>query len=468
MSSRLRSFLTSNGLLAGLAAAFLLAVLATATLTFVAVRDAVLAWWEAPRVEAAVHTPAPPPNVPTLSPDQVLQTNRLAPTPRPWDGQSRINILLLGLDYRDWEAGQGPPRSDSMILLSVDPASKTAGMLSIPRDLWVNRPSGFGYGKINTAYMLGEAYQLDGGGPGMAMQAVSDLLGVGVDYYARVDFETFATFVDEIGGVKIDVPETITVDLLGDAPSKTLQPGVQTLSGEIALAYARARNTAGSDFDRARRQQQILLGIRDRILTFDMLPSLIQRAPYLYYQMQAGIDTNLTFDYLVKLAWLMKDIPAGNIHYGIIGPEQVEPMVSADGQSILVYDPQAVRELRDDIFSPYGKIEPLAAETPDAALLQAEAARIYVQNGTFTPGLASHTADMLRRQGFTVAEVGNADEEYLRTTVIDYTGNPYTLQSLIETLDIAEGQVFSSYLPQAEYDLVLILGRDWAEKEGKQ
>ncbi len=464
MLSRLRTFLTSNGLLAGLSAAFFIAVLATAALTFIVVRDAVISWWQAPRVEAAVHTPTPLPNVPTLAPDQVLQTNRLAPTPVPWDGQSRINILLLGLDARDWEAGQGPPRSDSMILVSVDPATKSAGMLSIPRDLWVNLPNNFGYGKINTAYMLGEAYQLDGGGPGMAMQAVSELLGMPVHYYARVDFNTFVRFVDEIGGVKIDVPETITVDLLGDGTQKTLQPGVQTLPGEIALAYARARNTAGSDFDRARRQQQVLLGIRERIISFDLLPTLVQRAPYLYYQMQEGVDTNLTFDYLVKLAWLLKDIPSENIHHGVIGPEQVEISTSYDGQSILIYDPQALRELRDDIFSPYGRIEPLAAGTPDSALLEAEAARIQVQNGTLTPGLAARTAEMLEGQGFTVAGVGNADQEYLRTTVIDYTGNPYTLQSLIAALGIEESQVFSSYLPEAEYDLVVILGRDWAAR----
>ncbi|RMF48043.1 MAG: LytR family transcriptional regulator [Anaerolineae bacterium] len=464
MPSRLRNILYSNSLLWGLGAAFLVAVLATAVLTFIVVRDAVVSWWQAPRVEAAIHTPTPLPNVPTLAPNQVLQTNQLAPTPQPWDGQSRINILLLGLDYRDWEAGQGPPRSDSMILLSIDPPSKTAGMLSIPRDLWVNLPNGFGYGKINTAYMLGEAYQLDGGGPGMAMQAVSNLLGMPVDYYARVDFDTFVRFVDEIGGVKINVPETITVDLLGDGTQKTLQPGVQTLSGEIALAYARARHTAGGDFDRARRQQQVLLAVRDRILDFNLLPDLMQRAPYIYYQAQEGIDTNLTFDYAIKLAWLMLDIPPENIHHGIIGPEQVDISTSYDGQSILVYDPQALLELRDDIFSTYGRIEPAAAGTPDAALLRAEAARIFVQNGTSVTGLGARTRDYLEQQGFDIAGVGNADQLYPYTTVIDYTGNPYTLKSLIASMGIADSQIFTSYDPAATYDVILIVGDDWAQQ----
>jgi len=100
-----------------------------------------------------------------------------------WDGGSRINVLFIGLDYRDWLAGEGPPRSDTMILFTIDPITKSAGMLSIPRDLWVNIP-GFNYGPINTAYALGEANKLPGGGPGLAMKTVSQFIGVPLQYYA--------------------------------------------------------------------------------------------------------------------------------------------------------------------------------------------------------------------------------------------------------------------------------------------
>jgi polyisoprenyl-teichoic acid--peptidoglycan teichoic acid transferase len=107
--------------------------------------------------------------------------------PPAWDGASRINILFIGLDARDLEVNNGPPRTDSMILFTVDPISKTAGMLSIPRDMWVNIP-GFGYSRINTAYPSGEGAQLPGGGPGLAMKTVSQFIGVPVDYYVQVDF----------------------------------------------------------------------------------------------------------------------------------------------------------------------------------------------------------------------------------------------------------------------------------------
>ncbi|MFU8827689.1 MAG: LCP family protein, partial [Brevefilum sp.] len=102
------------------------------------------------------------------------------PSPEPWDGISRVNLLLMGLDYRDWEAGE-TPRTDTMMVLTYDPLSKTAGMLSIPRDLWVPIP-GFEYNKINTAYYLGEVYNLPGGGPGLAMKTVEELVGVPIHY----------------------------------------------------------------------------------------------------------------------------------------------------------------------------------------------------------------------------------------------------------------------------------------------
>jgi hypothetical protein len=122
--------------------------------------------------------------------------------PPAWDGASRINILLIGLDYRDWEAGLGAPRSDTMILLTIDPLTRTAGMLSIPRDMWVNIP-GFGYSRINTAYSSGEGNKLPGGGPELARKTVEQFIGVPVQYYAQIDFFTFVEFIDLIGGIDV-------------------------------------------------------------------------------------------------------------------------------------------------------------------------------------------------------------------------------------------------------------------------
>ncbi len=145
----------------------------------------------------------------------------LPPTPVPvdilppaWDGASRINILFIGLDYRDWIANEGPPRSDTMILFTVDPLTKSAGMLSIPRDMWVDIP-GVGYSRINTAYSSGEANQFPGGGPGLAMKTVEHFIGVPVHYYAQIDFGTFTDFIDYLGGIDVYVDQDLVLDLVG-------------------------------------------------------------------------------------------------------------------------------------------------------------------------------------------------------------------------------------------------------------
>jgi LCP family protein required for cell wall assembly len=149
-----------------------------------------------------------------------------------WDGGSRVNVLFIGVDYRDWEAGEGAPRSDTMILFTLDPVSKTAGMISIPRDMWVNIP-GSGYGRINTAYSIGAGLGLPGGGPGLAMKTVEQFLGVPVHYYAQVEFNTFVEMIDTIGGVDVLVTERLRLDPLGSGKDKIiLTPGMRHLNGE--------------------------------------------------------------------------------------------------------------------------------------------------------------------------------------------------------------------------------------------
>ena len=144
-----------------------------------------------------------------------------------WDGVSRVNILIMGLDYRDWSAGEDASRTDSMMVLTIEPSSMTAGLLSIPRDLWVNVP-GFGQNKINTAYFLGESNNMPGGGPALATQTVEEFLGIDIQYYAQIDFYTFVQFVDFIGGAKLDIPQFIELEIPGREVDVKLEPGGTT------------------------------------------------------------------------------------------------------------------------------------------------------------------------------------------------------------------------------------------------
>lgn len=382
------------------------------------------------------------------------------PTLTPWDGAGRVTILLMGLDYRDWAAGSGASRSDTMILLSLDPLTRSAGILSIPRDTWVAIP-GFTHAKINTAHYLGDAHKLPGGGPGLAVKTVEQFLGVPVNYYAVIDFAAFVRFIDEIGGVKIDVPAEITIDLLGDGSStiKKLKPGVQVLPGEWALAYARNRKTANGDFDRAERQQQVILAIRDRILSFDLLPILIQKAPTLYQELSAGIRTNLELDNAIKLAVLAQEVPKENIKQGVIGRGYMVFGRSPDNLSINIPIPDKVRLLRDEIFGTTGALGPLTPGSP-AEQLAAEGATVAVYNGSRVTDLAARTAEHLRAQGGQVVELGEAEQSYSATTVVDHTGSPYMVKYLVNLLGIQESRIRLEYDPNSPVDVELYLGHD--------
>jgi LCP family protein required for cell wall assembly len=282
---------------------------------------------------------------------------RLESTPQPWDGTSRVTLLIMGVDYRDWISGEGAPRSDTMMLVSVDPVTFQASMLSIPRDLWVEIP-GFTYNRINTAYMLGEAYNLPGGGPGLAMKAVENLIGVPIQYYAVVDFYSFERLVDEIGGIDILVYEPMWISPI-DSDSIWVEAKPYRFNGAEALAYARVRYVGGGDFGRAERQQQVILAIMDRIVGADMLPTLINRAPVIYQEVSSGVRTNLSLEQIISLAWLALKVPKENIQSGVISPPSMVGFYTRpDGAQVLRFVPDQIRELRDKLFVDTSALSP--------------------------------------------------------------------------------------------------------------
>ncbi|MBU1661764.1 MAG: LCP family protein [Chloroflexi bacterium] len=380
----------------------------------------------------------------------------------PWDGTGRVTVLVMGLDYRDWLAGEGPPRTDTMMLLTLDPLSNTAGMLSVPRDLWVSIP-GFENGRINTAYFLGEAYQMPGGGPGLAVKTVEQLLGVEINYYAQVDFGAFIRFVDELGGVKVDVPKKIKIDPIVGDPIK-LKPERQTLDGELALAYARARNSEGGDLDRALRQQQVIFGIRERLLEPEDLSLLITKAPALYAEIASGVQTNLTLEELIKLAVLAQKVPEESIERGAISASEVIFAESPDEQSVLVPLPEKIRQLRDEIFLvSTGTLGPLTPGNSQERMA-AEGAKIILLNGSLSEGLASRTQTYLQSQGANVVETSNG-EFTNHTRIVDYTGNPHTVQYLTELFGVLPGYYELQFDPNSSVDVIVTLGVDWSTLE---
>lgn len=457
---------TITGLRVALVVGFFFITVLTAFLTFVTVRD-FIASWEITNLPGV--TVREDPSSPGLEGgksssggEAPLEAVAVA-TPPPWDGANRVTMLVMGLDYRDWEAGDGPPRTDTMILFTVDPINRTAGILSIPRDLWVNIP-GFEYGRINTAYMLGEANKLPGGGPKMAADTVEELLGVKIDYYAQIDFGAFARFIDEIGGVEVDITEEIKLDPLGDGNVKRLKPGRYNLPGDLALAYVRFRKSEGGDFDRSQRQQQVIMSIRDRVLEYELLPILISKAPTLYGELSSGVHTNLSLDEAIKLAWLAIQIPEENIKRGAIGAEHIAFAQSPDGtQQVLKPLTEKIRGLRDEIFSESGPASPLTDTMDLAELVKQENARVSVLNGSSVTGLAAQTADYLKSLGINVVETGNAAQYTSASEITFFTGKPYTLKFLVDLMGINQFRIRHLYDPSRPADIEIVVGDDWAQ-----
>jgi polyisoprenyl-teichoic acid--peptidoglycan teichoic acid transferase len=384
----------------------------------------------------------------------------LTELPPPWDGGSRVTILVIGLDYRDWQVGEGAPRSDTMILLTLDPVTKTAGMLTIPRDLWVNIP-GFGYGKINTAYSLGEGSKLPGGGPGLAARTVENVIGVPITYYAQVDFSTFITFIDAIGGVKVVPSETIDIQPMNTEQHYVLKAGESvTLDGALALAYARNRHATGDDAGRSARQLEVIMGIRERVTNPGYWPGLLANSENLYNQLSSGINTNMSFNDALRLGMVAKDVPLDSIQRGVIGYEQVLIAKSPDGLDILIPLPDKIRELRDQIFTAGGTLSPMA-QGDTVSLMKEEAARVSVLNASGVNGLAAKTGEYLTSQGMNVVNTGNPAEYPGYTLIIDHSGKPYALRYLMELMGVGPNHIRIRFDPNPAADIEVLLGPEW-------
>lgn len=387
--------------------------------------------------------------------------------PPAWDGASRITILIIGLDYRDWVEGQGAPRSDSMILLTIDPLTKTAGMLSIPRDMWVNIP-GFGYGRINMAYFYGEGSKLPGGGPELARKTAEQFIGVPIQYYAQIDFFTFVEFIDLIGGIEIHNDEELRLDPVGTGKDKIKLTccGLRELNGEKALAYVRYRKGDEGDVGRAKRQQKAIIAIRNKVLSPENFPVLLGKAQQFYEEFSAGIKTNMPFDTALQLGVLAKDIPIESIKQGVIDYTMVtldNTTLGGQNASVMKPLPDKIRELRDEIFTSGGALSPLAAQNDPTALMQADGSRVRILNGSFAPGLDVSTGNFLLAQGVQVTEVGAADRAYDRTVVTLYSPKLYTLKYFQTLFGLSSStQILIKPDPTSTVDLEVRLGNDWA------
>ena len=249
-----------------------------------------------------------------------------------WNGKERVNILLMGIDQRPGE--RGPWRTDTMLVASVDPESKSAGLLSIPRDLWVEIP-GHGMDRINTAYVYGDLGKEPGGGPALAKRTVQYNLGEPIHYYVRLNFSAFENVVNWIGGIDVYVEQEINdpwyPDMNYGYDPLRIPAGWQHMDGSLALKYARTRH-GSSDFDRMHRQQQVILAIRDRVMNPGTLPTLLPGARDMASALGNSVQTDLTLDQLARLAQLGSEIDRSRIQTASIDRQYDKQLDYAAGR----------------------------------------------------------------------------------------------------------------------------------------
>lgn len=276
--------------------------------------------------------------------------------PVEWPAE-RINILLLGVDQRSHEASM-PSRSDTIILVSIDPSSQRVAMISIPRDLYVEIP-GYGLDRINHSHAYGDAQEYPGGGPALVMETLEHNFGLEVDYYAQVEFEGFKQLVDTLGGVTVDVESPI-IDPdypVGNGTTRVYIPaGTQHLDGDRALIFARSRH-GDSDFGRSARQQQLLLAILDGASRFDSIPKL----PSLLGTLRDMVETDIPPLEMLRLARLATEIEREQVSTLVIGPEYVTPFRSAGGADLLKPNiPKIIRAMANVMGVSPRSAQPLA------------------------------------------------------------------------------------------------------------
>ncbi|GIV77859.1 MAG: hypothetical protein KatS3mg050_2253 [Litorilinea sp.] len=407
-------------------------------------------------LQSVTEQPAPENNATADAQQQPEVTSATVDTPKP-----AINVLLLGTDGRPGE--QDIPRTDTIILLSLDLQSGTLGMLSLPRDLWVPIPGYDITTKINTAYSIGELQGYQGGGAQLVKNTVSSFIGQPVQYYVMVNFQGFVELIDLIGGVDVMVPKTIHDEEFptDDYGVETfhLDAGLQHLDGATALKYVRTRHV-DDDYGRARRQQDVIRAVVDKVMRSDMLPTLLARLPKLLYTMRNSIDTDIPMPMQLELANYIKDVSLNEVRQLVLDNRFGEETYSAEGAWILRPDRAKVRAALADFFNTAGHSgngTTVAQASADPAWV-----RVEILNGTGEPGVAARTRELLEARGWQVVSIGDADRsDYGRTLVINYGVPDELVEKVGADLDLQPNlSSLHGLNTSAPVDVRIVVGRD--------
>jgi polyisoprenyl-teichoic acid--peptidoglycan teichoic acid transferase len=359
------------------------------------------------------------------APQSAQASSNLSAMPPPFQGISRLHLVLIGADDRKGEVG----RSDTLMVVWINPARKKAAIMSIPRDLKATIP-GRGTTKINAAY----AY----GGADLTRKTVEALLGQPTDGYVKVNFESFIKAMEVMGGVYIDVPDVegqgrgMNYDDNWGNLHIHLRPGYQYLTGRQAIGFVRYRKSnihglGDGDFKRAERQQLFLKAMVQQHLKVQNLPATLKAARAL----MSCFETDLSWRQVIDLARLLKSMNIADIKSVTI--PAVDAMQGGVYYALLTED--KFREVLDEV-------DAHLSGTGGATTCQ-----VAVLNGTNKAGLGQQAAAALTAAGFKVVSVGNA-----ATTDTPYTSIRY--QPASEPAAQAAALALGTGMPEAAPETV--------------
>ncbi len=372
----------------------------------------------------------------------------------------RINFLVLG---QGGVGHDGPFLSDTNIVVSLKPSTGQIALLSLPRDMLVYIP-GYGNDRINLANSIGETTGYPGGGAALAARVVEDTLGIPINYYARIDFAGFEQFVDELGGVEIDIDRAFTDNQYPDGKNGyttiSFNAGPQKLSGEESLQFVRSRHSPEEqgDFSRARRQQKFIVALKDRILTPTNLlnPGKLVRT---FKNLNDHIVTNAQLWELKSFLELAKEADFEYISFQVLDDSPAGPLYSTTtDRGAYVLAPK---------ISDYSEIRFIAKNLFTLNDIKREKSGLVIRNGTPEEGLALNTAAILQAFEFDVINISNADSKNYQSTVLyDLSGGtkPSSLTFLEATLQITAQKTLPRGDDYPDADFLIILGSDQLPK----
>ncbi len=360
-----------------------------------------------------------------------------------------INILAMGIDEVN---GVSPTsdaifagRSDTMMLVNIDPTDGSIGVLSIPRDTQVEFPGQRGVTKINHANFLG--------GPRLAADVIGyNLNDVEVDRYVRFSTGAFRELVDLVGGVEVYVPRRMQYVDNTQGLRIDLEQGLQVLSGDQAEQFARFRSDAYGDIGRVQRQQILMKALFKRLTN----PSVIPRLPQVIQLLRSQIDTNLSLEEMLAIANFGMNLDQNEVRMVMLPGRFSDPTEYV--ASYWIMDHSGVNQVMRDYFA----VAPTGELISERSLSRLN---IAVQNASGNPRLVRQVVDYLHDQGFdNVYTVQDWPEQQQTTEIIVQRGD-LQRANMLETV-LGVGHVVPSSTGDLGSDLTIRVGDDWTEQHG--